>query len=92
MTATLAQSPLFWGALITSLLAVYFLPTWIGIFRQVEGLGWLIAFNVLCPGAGWLGGMILACTLPRREPPAAYPSAPCYPQQQPGQYHRKGNR
>ena len=91
MTA-LAQSPLFWGALITGLLTVYFLPTWIGIFRQVEGLGWLIAFNALLPGAGWLGGMILACTLPRREPPAAYPTAPCYPQQQPGQYPRKGNR
>jgi hypothetical protein len=25
---------------------VYFLPTLIGIIRQVEGLGWLIAFNV----------------------------------------------
>jgi hypothetical protein len=82
----LAQSPLFWGALIIVLLAVYFLPTWIGIFRQVEGLGWLIAFNVLCPGVGWLGGMILACALPRREPsPVMYPSAVYYPQQ-PRQY------
>lgn len=68
----LAQSPLFWGALIIVLLAVYLLPTWIGIFRQVEGLGWLIAFNVLFPGVGWLAGMILACMLPRREPPAVY--------------------
>lgn len=81
----LAQSPLFWGALITVLMAVYFLPIWIGIFRQVEGLGWLVAFNVLCPGVGWLGGMILACTLPRREPPAAYLPAVYYPQQ-PRQY------
>lgn len=81
----LAQSPLFWGGLITVLLAVYFLPTWIGIIRQVEGLGWLIAFNVLCPGVGWLGGMILACGLPRREPPAMYPPTVYYPQQ-PGQY------
>lgn len=91
MSAILAQSPLFWGALITGLLAVYFLPTWIGIIRQVEGLGWLILFNALFPGVGWLGGMILACGLPRREPPAVYPMAPCYPQQLPGQYHRKGN-
>jgi hypothetical protein len=81
----LAQSPLFWGALIIVLLAVYLLPSWIGIFRQVEGLGWLIAFNVLFPGVGWLGGMILACALPRREPPCVYPSAVYYPPQ-PRQY------
>ena len=81
----LAQSPLFWGALITGLLAVYLLPSWIGIFRQVEGLGWLIAFNVLCPGVGWLGGMILACTLPRREPPVACQPTVYYTQQ-PRQY------
>jgi hypothetical protein len=81
----LAQSPLFWGALIIGLLAVYLLPSWIGIFRQVEGLGWLIAFNVLCPGVGWLGGMILACTLPRREPQVVYLPTVYYTQQ-PRQY------
>ena len=69
----LAQSPLFWGALIAGLLVVYLLPSLIGTIRQVEGLGWLVAFNVLVPGVGWLAGMILACTLPRREPPVAYP-------------------
>jgi len=76
----LAQSPLFWGALISGLLVVYLLPTWIGIIRQVEGLGWLVAFNVLFPGVGWLAGMILACTLPRREPPVVYPPAGYYTQ------------
>lgn len=79
----LAQSPLFWGMLIIVLLAVYLLPSWIGIIRQVEGLGWLIAFNVLFPGVGWLGGMILACMLPRREPPIAYPLTVYYTQQPP---------
>jgi hypothetical protein len=79
----LAQSPLFWGMLIIVLLAVYLLPSWIGIFRQVEGLGWLIAFNVLFPGVGWLGGMILACMLPRREPPVSYPPTVYYTQQPP---------
>lgn len=79
----LAQSPLFWGMLIIVLLAVYLLPSWIGIIRQVEGLGWLIAFNVLFPGVGWLGGMILACMLPRREPPVVYPPAVYYTQQPP---------
>jgi len=76
----LAQSPLFWGALISGLLVVYLLPSIIGAIRNVEGLGWLVAFNVLFPGVGWLGGMILACTLPRREPPAAYPTAGYYTQ------------
>jgi hypothetical protein len=80
----LAQNPVFWGALIMGLLAVYFLPVWIGIFRRVEGLGWLVAFNVLCPGVGWLGGMILACLLPRREPPVTLPAV--YYPQQPGPY------
>jgi hypothetical protein len=79
----LAQSPLFWGMLIIVLLAVYLLPSWIGIIRQVEGLGWLIAFNVLFPGVGWLGGMILACMLPRREP-AQYTIPVYYYPQPPG--------
>ena len=69
----LAHSSLFWGALIAGPLAVYLLPSLIGTIRQVEGLGWLVGFNVLVPGVGWLAGMILACTLPRREPPVAYP-------------------
>jgi hypothetical protein len=57
---------------------VYLLPSLIGAIRHVEGLGWLVAFNVLFPGVGWLAGMILACLLPRREafqfvyPPMAY--------------------
>ncbi len=76
----LAQSPLFWGALISGLLVVYLLPSLIGAIRNVEGLGWLVAFNVLFPGVGWLAGMILACTLPRREPPVVYPPAGYYTQ------------
>ena len=76
----LAQSPLFWGALIAGLLVVYLLPSIIGAFRKVEGLGWLVAFNVLLPGVGWLGGMILACMLPRRELPVAYPPTGYYTQ------------
>ena len=75
-----AQSPLFWGGLIAGLLVVYLLPSIIGTIRHVEGLGWLIALNVLLPGVGWLGGMILACMLPRREPFVAYPPADYYAQ------------
>lgn len=77
----LAQNPLFWGALIAGLLVVYLLPSLIGAIRHVEGLGWLVAFNVLFPGVGWLAGMILACMLPRREPPVAYPPTAYYTQQ-----------
>ena len=82
--SALAQCPLFWGALIAGLLVVYLLPSLIGTIRQVEGLGLLVAFNVLFPGVGWLAGMILACTLPRREPPVAY--LPGYYTQTPRQY------
>jgi len=78
----LAQNPLFWGALIAGLLVVYLLPSLIGAIRHVEGLGWLVAFNVLFPGVGWLAGMSLACTLPRREP-ARYTSPIYYCPQPP---------
>jgi hypothetical protein len=42
--------------------------------------GFYASANVLFPGVGWLAGMILACTLPRREPPVAYPLAAYYTQ------------
>jgi hypothetical protein len=74
--SALANSPLFWVALITGLLVLYVLPSLIGAIRKVEGLGWLIAFNMLFPGIGWLAGMILAFTLPRRE--RAVPYRPVY--------------
>ena len=63
---------------------MYFLPSLIGSIRHVEGLGWLVVFNVFFPGVGLLAGMILAFGLPRREPPVAYP--PGYYTQAPRQY------
>lgn len=84
MTA-LAQSPLFWGALIPGLLFVYILPSAIGAIRKVEGLGWLIVINIIPTGIGWLAAMVLAFTLPRRYPVVAYQSAYYYPQA-PGPY------
>jgi hypothetical protein len=56
----LAQSPWFWFPLIAVLGVVYFLPTIIGSIRNVEGLGWLVLFNVFFPGVGFLAGLILA--------------------------------
>ena len=75
----LAQSPWFWFPLIAVLGVVYFLPAIIGSIRNVEGLGWLVLFNVFFPGVGFLAGLILAFGLPRREPPATYPRTACYP-------------
>jgi multisubunit Na+/H+ antiporter MnhE subunit len=69
---TLADSPVFWIGLITGLLVLYILPSIIGAIRHVEGLGWLIAINLLPTGVGWLAGMIMAFGLPRREPPVTY--------------------
>jgi hypothetical protein len=42
----------FWFPLIAMLGAVYFLPTIIGSIRNVEGLGWLVLFNVFFPASG----------------------------------------
>jgi hypothetical protein len=66
------SNPLFIAAVFAGLAVFYLLPTIIGTIRQVEGLGWLIAFNLLLPGVGWLGGMVAALRLPRREPPVPY--------------------
>jgi hypothetical protein len=86
----LANSPVFWVALIAGLLVLYILPSLIGAIRRVEGLGWLIVVNLIPTGIGWLAAMVLAIMLPRREPPIAYPRPsaaypPVYYTQAPGQ-------
>jgi hypothetical protein len=82
----LANSPVFWVALITGLLVLYILPSLIGAIRRVEGLGWVIVVNLIPTGIGWLAAMVLAIMLPRQEPPMAYP--PVYYPQAPGQRSR----
>jgi hypothetical protein len=57
-----ADSWLFWLAIIDGLAAVYILPTVIGIARQVEGPGLVNTIPV-----GWPAALILACLMPRRE-------------------------
>jgi Superinfection immunity protein len=69
----LANSYLFWIALILGLLALYILPSVIAAIRGVEGLGWIIVINLLPTGVGWLAALIGALMLPRREPPLPYP-------------------
>jgi hypothetical protein len=79
----LANSSVFWVALIAGLLVLYILPSLIGAIRRVEGLGWLIVVNLIPTGIGWLAAMVLAIMLPRREPPITHP--PAYYTQAPGQ-------
>ena len=69
---TLAKSMLFWLALIAALGTVYVLPSLIAAFRKTESLGWIIVLN-LPTGVGWLAALVLALTLPRREPPPPVP-------------------
>ena len=63
--AAVADSWLFWLAIIDGLAAVYILPTVIGIARQVEGLGLVICLNVV--PVGWPAALILACIRPRKQ-------------------------
>ena len=63
--AAVADSWLFWLAIIDGLAAVYILPTVIGIARQVEGLGLVICLNAI--PVGWPAALILACLMPRKE-------------------------
>lgn len=65
----LANSYLFWLALIAGLLTLYILPSLIGAIRGVEDLGWVVVINLLSGGVGWPAALILALTKPRRYPP-----------------------
>ena len=61
ITAAVANSWLFWLAIIDGLAAVYILPTVIGIARQVESLGLVICLNVF--PVGWPAALLLACLM-----------------------------
>lgn len=61
----LADSWLFWLAIIDGLVGIYILPTVAGIARQVEGLGVVICLNAI--PVGWPAALILACMMPRKE-------------------------
>ena len=55
--AVVADSWLFWLAIINGLAAVYILPTVIGAARQAEGLGLVICLNAI--PVGWPAAPIL---------------------------------
>jgi hypothetical protein len=69
--STVAQSPVFWLALIGGLATGYALPVIIGLVRKVECLGLVVIFN-LFPVA-WPAALVAACMLPRKEPVMAWP-------------------
>lgn len=73
----LANSYLFWIALIFGLIGLYILPSVIAAVRHVEGLGWIIVVNLLPTGVGWGAALLLALMLPRRERPPVLTSHPC---------------
>ena len=55
--------------LLIGLPILAFLPTIIGLIRDVDDKGLVILLNVLgaiTAGGGWVGAMILACRMPRR--------------------------
>ena len=65
MSAAVANSPLFWAALIGGLAIGYALPVIIAIIRRVDGIALVVIFNVI--PMGWPAALLLACTLPRRD-------------------------
>jgi hypothetical protein len=78
----LANSYAFWIFVFVSLLAVYLLPTLIGMIRGVEQLALVFLVNLIgAPtGIGWVAALILAFG-PRRlrpVPPWAAPPGAAY--------------
>ena len=63
--AVVADSLVFWLAIIGGLAGVYILPTVIGIARQVECLSLVICLNVF--PVGWPAALIVACMMARKE-------------------------
>ncbi len=77
----LADSGLFWVALIVALVVVYLLPTIIAVIRGADHLALVFLVNLIgAPsGIGWFAAMILAFG-PRRLPSAASPPRPVRPE------------
>jgi hypothetical protein len=63
--AVIADSWLFWLAIIDGLARVCILPTVVGIAHQVEGLGLIICLNAI--PVGWPAALLLACLMPRKQ-------------------------
>ncbi|WP_066946701.1 superinfection immunity protein [Microtetraspora fusca] len=64
----MVESYAFWILLILVLVAVYIMPSVIGVLRGVDSLGLLIALNLLggLTCIGWPAALIAAFMLPKR--------------------------
>jgi hypothetical protein len=62
---TLANSPLFWTALLAALAALYVLTTTIAVIRQVENIALVVILN--CFPIAWPAALVVACMMPREE-------------------------
>jgi hypothetical protein len=71
--AAVADSWLFWLAIIDGLAAIYILPTVIAIARQVEGLGLVICLKTI--PVGWPAALLLACGPAPGLRPCSWPAA-----------------
>ncbi|HXL88605.1 MAG TPA: hypothetical protein VN969_06395 [Streptosporangiaceae bacterium] len=67
MSPAIANSPWFWGRLIVVLAAVCVTPTIVAVARHVESIAAVVILN--CFPVAWPAALILACLLPRKEPP-----------------------
>jgi hypothetical protein len=65
MTA-LANSPVFWTGLLAALAALYVLPATIAVIRHAENIPLVVFLN--CFPVAWPAALLLACTMPRKEP------------------------
>jgi hypothetical protein len=65
MSATVANSAVFWIALITALAALYALPTAIGLIRHVENLTLVVILNLF--PIGWPAALVVACIMPHKD-------------------------
>jgi len=65
MSASVANSPVFWIALIVALAAMYALPTTIGLIRHVENLAVVVILNLF--PIGWPAALVVACMMPRKD-------------------------
>ena len=85
----LANSSVFWIALIGGLAVLYFLPTIIGVIRHIEHLPIIVMLNMF--PLAWPGALAGAFMLPRKQPPEPhyvyYTPAAQYPPPGTGQYY-----
>jgi nitric oxide reductase large subunit len=75
MSATVANSAVFWIALLVTLAALYVLPTAIGLIRHVENLALVVILNLI--PVGWPAALVVACMMPPKDDAQRLPARAC---------------